>query len=67
MADELTAALLERGGHIIDLREVLCASVVLLHISVLLQPLIFAHLNGFTALGMALPEDKPKSLAAQCG
>ena len=39
----------------IDVRALTAASVILICVSVLMQPLVFAHVNGFTVIGMDLP------------
>lgn len=51
----------ERQPPTIDLRTATEASVVLVLISVLAQPLIYAHVNGFTVLGVTLPERLARS------
>ena len=40
----------------LDIRQATDASVLLVFISVLMAPLVFAHLNGFTVIGVELPE-----------
>ena len=46
----------------LDIREAGEAAVILMLVSVLLQPVIFAHVNGFTVLGMNLPARSSRSV-----
>lgn len=62
--DPVEVAIREKGGSCVDLNTVAASCVVLLHISMLIQPLVFAHLNGFSVLGAALADQRPKHLAA---
>lgn len=48
----------------VQLEANLSACVVLLYITILMQPLVYAHMNGLTALGVMLPTGSPKSFAA---
>lgn len=48
----------------INLNGVTRWAVALMHVAVLVQPLVYAHVNGFTVLG-ALPESSPKKAASQ--
>ena len=45
----------------LDLRTATANAVILVVVSVLLQPLVFAHVNGFTVLGVELPERAHRS------
>ena len=67
--------LLPRGGAmssdaaalpLLDLREMTEAASLLVFVSVLLQPLVYAHVNGFTIHGVLLPEghDRPSYVQA---
>ena len=50
----------------IDIRAATQAASVLFFVSMLVQPLILAHVNGFTAAGLILPTQtkRPQSMAA---
>ena len=49
----------------VDARAVGAAAILLTFVSVLVQPLVFAHANGFTVVGLELPEraTRPSCLA----
>ena len=51
---------------VLDVRAASSAAVVLIFVSVLMQPFVFAHLNGFTIYGAEFPaiESRPSCLAA---
>ena len=51
---------------LLDLREMTEAASLLVFVSVLLQPLVYAHVNGFTIHGVLLPEghDRPSYVQA---
>ena len=44
-----------------DMRAATDAMVIVIFVSVLLQPLVYAHVNGFTVHGVLLPEGEPRA------
>lgn len=47
----------------VQLRDCLGACVVMLYVTILVRPLVYAHLNGVTTLGAMLPSRNPKQFA----
>jgi len=52
--------------HTVDVRAATEMTAILIFVSVLAQPLVFAHANGFTSAGLILPEPakRPEAMAA---
>ena len=50
---------------ILDIRVATAAAVMLICVSVLAQPLIFAHVNGFSTIGVELPQRATRSRCLQ--